>query len=193
MSRVTVSCQYCGKSFEKVKSQAKQYRKSFCCREHKYLWARANLINKLELSCSNCGVVFRRRHDAKIGRNTFCSRKCQYELHRGENSTFYKGGRYKNDKGYVLVLATDHPRKVAGQYVYEHVLKTEKHLGRYLEKNEHIHHINGIKDDNRLENLQIVTPQEHMKIHATKTKSELVGNHKSVAEMTTPTDEGSNK
>ena len=35
----------------------------------------------------------------------------------------------------------------------------------YLEQHEHIHHINGIRDDNRIENLQIVTHVEHMRIH----------------------------
>lgn len=182
-----VICSWCNEVFNKKPSEAKKYNRHFCSREHFFKWQRKNLRNKVILECSNCGEKFERRASGKIGKNSFCTRKCQYEFHRGENATWYKGGRYLNDKGYVLVLNPEHPRPVASRYVYEHIEVVEKHLGRYLLSDENIHHINGVKDDNRLENLQIVTPQEHRAIHADKTKSELAGNCKSVAEMTTPT------
>lgn len=51
-----------------------------------------------------------------------------------------------------------------GKYSYEHRMVMENHLGRKLNKNEHIHHINGNQLDNRIENLKIVSPSEHGKI-----------------------------
>lgn len=63
--------------------------------------------------------------------------------------------------GYVMLLMKEHPHVDSKGYVYEHRVIMERHLGRILESWEHIHHINGIRDDNRLDNLQVVTNQKH--------------------------------
>lgn len=52
----------------------------------------------------------------------------------------------------------------------EHRLIIEKHLGRKLNKDEHVHHINENKKDNRLENLVVMSAQAHMYIHKHKHK-----------------------
>jgi hypothetical protein len=73
-----------------------------------------------------------------------------------ENHPLWKGGRTKNDKGYVLVATPGHPKaRQHCSYVPEHVLVMESQLGRYLLPGENVHHKNGIRDDNRPENLEL--------------------------------------
>jgi len=54
-----------------------------------------------------------------------------------------------------------HPRARPGSpYVFEHILVIEEMLGRYLLREETVHHLNGVRDDNRPENLELwVRPQ----------------------------------
>lgn len=80
-----------------------------------------------------------------------------------ENSRNWKGGRIVQN-GYYMVRCPNHPKAMLG-YVYEHRLVMEQHIGRYLEKDEIVHHKNRDKQDNRLENLEILTPSEHNKVH----------------------------
>lgn len=56
-----------------------------------------------------------------------------------------------------------HPTK--GVKMFAHRVMMEKHLKRNLRKEEFIHHINGIRNDNRIENLLVVSRTEHIKIH----------------------------
>ena len=68
-------------------------------------------------------------------------------------------GRWKGGKrmllGYVRSYKPDHPFHDIDGYVMEHRLVMEEHLGRYLTPKEVVHHINKVKDDNRIENLQL--------------------------------------
>jgi uncharacterized protein (DUF1330 family) len=79
----------------------------------------------------------------------------------GKESTGWKTGR-KYGSGYIYVYVPSHPGHKR-RYVAEHRLVMEKHLGRYLKPGEEIHHINGIKDDNRLSNLMLFSSRsEHL-------------------------------
>ncbi len=76
---------------------------------------------------------------------------------KGSQNPYWGGGRYKDHtSGYVWVYNPDHPSRTKKGYTLEHRLVVEKFIGRYLRTNEIIHHKNKIKDDNRIENLEVV-------------------------------------
>jgi hypothetical protein len=78
---------------------------------------------------------------------------------RLENNPKWKGGRFQDIYGYIQV-------RLYRQTIPEHRLIMERHLGRKLTSKEDIHHINGIKNDNRLENLQLLSEAKHNQLTA---------------------------
>lgn len=73
--------------------------------------------------------------------------------------------RVYNQNGYVMVYRPDHPFHNSGKYVLEHRLVMEGHVKRYLNPTEIVHHINRKKDDNRIENLQLMSWSSHSHHH----------------------------
>lgn len=64
--------------------------------------------------------------------------------------------------------APEHPRaKAPTAYVFEHILVMEEMLGRHLHPEESVHHLNGVRDDNRPENLELWTRPQPSGIRAT--------------------------
>lgn len=123
-------------------------------------------INEIAKKFDVSAVIIRRRL-IEYGiplRNHKESNKVSNSLHKNHK---WKGGKKINQNGYVMVLKPEHPHAVGIGYVYEHRIVMEEHLGRILKTDEQVHHINEIKTDNRIENLQILSPSEHAKLHGT--------------------------
>lgn len=76
-----------------------------------------------------------------------------------------KGGKRINEHGYVEVWMPDHPNANRKGYVIEHRFVMSNYLKRPLYPWEEVHHKNGIKTDNRIENLEILSKQEHASLH----------------------------
>jgi hypothetical protein len=133
-------CDYCGKEFERPVSNLKK--NQFCCREHYWKWLKKH----------RKGFKHSRESREKIRKSKI-----------GNKNHRWKGGRIYTDKGYVLIYSPDHPNSVKGGYMFEHRLVAEKSMGRYLTGDELVHHKNGIRDDNRIENLEVLSFGEHIK------------------------------
>ena len=84
---------------------------------------------------------------------------------RGSLNRNWRGGR-RYCEGYVLVYCPEHPYCDSDNCVSEHRLVLERKLGRYLLPSEVSHHLNGVKTDNRPENLEVYDGHSHhMKEH----------------------------
>jgi hypothetical protein len=84
----------------------------------------------------------------------------------GATNANWKGGRTRHRKGYVMIRWPEHPRARSAGYVFEHILVLESVLGRPLHPHESVHHVNGVKDDNRPENLELWTRPQPSGIRA---------------------------
>lgn len=78
----------------------------------------------------------------------------------------WRGGKRFHEGGYVEVYCPNHPNANVRKCVYEHQLVMENHIGRYLEKGEVVHHIDGNKQNNNISNLLLLTNSDHAKLHA---------------------------
>lgn len=86
---------------------------------------------------------------------------------RGAASHRWKGGRALSSGYVVLNVGVEHPMADAYGRVREHRLVMAEAIGRYLRSEEVVHHRNGVRDDNRLENLELFeTTAAHAAHHA---------------------------
>lgn len=116
------------------------------------------------MNCKRCGKDMPERYESGRKRNPntmYCVGHHPIHSYAGKKHYNWKGGRHYDSRGYALVNIGPGKRRP------EQDIIMEIHLGRKLDKNEVVHHKNGIKDDNRIENLELLTrkshPLEHVK------------------------------
>lgn len=99
--------------------------------------------------CGTESVVESARLRAGVANSCGCAQAERMKASLGVDHPAWKGGKWKDHSGYVIV------RPEGGTPRPEHVVIMEKFLGRRLLSKETVHHKNGIRDDNRLENLEL--------------------------------------
>lgn len=143
-----VNCYLCNKETYKRPSQIKRARHIFCSSEcyGKYVTREHSEIRK----CEVCGKEFKAiKGNIKRRMTKCCSRQCLKKWWKNNRVTYIgKDGyeHYNNQRKHRIII--------------------ERFIGRKLKKDEVVHHINGIKNDNRLENLRLMSKSEHHKLHA---------------------------
>jgi len=148
-------------------NKEKNYLKSNCisCETNDLKPGKKNYLR----NCILCNINFKGRIDfcknCRGKDNCTCgnlkekkANKCKNCRPPGGNGIHYEiGTKVYNAAGYIYVKTQNHPRtkSQSNDYVFEHILVMEEYLGRYLEPGENIHHKNGVRDDNRITNLEL--------------------------------------
>lgn len=86
----------------------------------------------------------------------------------GESHPAWKTGQRIDKDGYIKTYCPDHPWPRRGGYVFEHVRVMELHLGRRITADESVHHKDEDKQNNALENLELMKRGEHSRHHRKK-------------------------
>ncbi|MEK2534368.1 HNH endonuclease signature motif containing protein [Tetragenococcus halophilus] len=177
-------CKNCGKEF--VPNNSNRHQK-FCSREC------VKPYPQFQCTCKTCGKeFFGIRRDQR-----FCSRRCQLKVYTYPKKVYEKNctqcgkafttygeetrccseecrhlrfshrkGKKKDVKGNNTYVST---KKLSfGRKVRMHRAIVEQSIGRKLSPDEHVHHKNRNKRDNRIENLEVIDKTEHLKIHNKK-------------------------
>lgn len=157
------NCFVCNKKIKFYPSYIKANRGFYCSTKCRGISKRGiKLPPRTKEHCRNISIANKGR---KL--NLSPRQKQIYRIkHLGNLNGRWNGGTYKDMDGYIYIYSPNHPNKTNRSYVFEHRLIMEKHIGRYLEPEEVVHHINNIHNDNRIENLKLFNNnQDHLAHH----------------------------
>lgn len=113
-----------------------------------------------------------KKHSAKVIEiisKTHKGKKVSNETKAKISKAHFKGGighKKMRADGYISIYFPEHPKANKDGYIMEHDLVMECFIGRHLKDDEIVHHKNFKRDDNRLENLELMTKFTHMAYHA---------------------------
>ena len=132
----------------------------------------SNHYSYIYRACEGCGkqqwVVFSKGKADSLLCGSCAAKRKPYKNPKGEQSPKWRGGRKKCNTGYIDIWTSPddffYSMAHTHGYILEHRLVMAKHLGRCLQSWEIVHHLNHIKDDNRIENLQLVSDDRHKQI-----------------------------
>jgi len=156
--KITVKCANCGRAIETYRSRPQKYCSQSCAMSARNR-TNANPSKHRDISG---------KKNPMYGHGLTGERNGMYGK-TGSQNPAWSGGRKLRADGYVLVYCPDHPHAISDGdntiYVLEHRLVMEKHIGRYLDPQEVVHHIDGNPRNNAIENLQLFASQsEHISI-----------------------------
>jgi len=165
---VVKTCLLCGKEFKKTLKAWNQRKTQTCS-----VSCAQRFVGKshwVVLKCAFCGKVFKRIKGAvRQAQRHFCSRACHYkdnkEYRRGKRAGNWRGG-FWHCNGYCYVYKPKHPNANKHGYIKQERLIAEMMLGRYLDRKEIVHHIDGDKRNNTFRNLLVCSNRSiHTKMH----------------------------
>ena len=167
----TRECAVCGTAFYRQRAVLDKGMGRYCSRACHNAAQRKEQVTK---PCERCGREMRLRPSETVRR--FCSKRCEALAKTKRPTGREHNGRpvIEHSTGYLMIYEPTHPGANRSGRVLEHRWIVEQALGRSLTRAEQVDHINRDKQDNRLENLQILTPTAHtVKTNGDRKKREL--------------------
>jgi len=144
-------CKICGKEFYSQNTRTRIV--CLDCQSIRDKFIKAQYKIRHKHACPICGKL--------IDSTASMCHLCYVKTHSGRNSPNFREEPRKTKGGYIFVPIPEHPFCNSGGMVAQHRLVIEKKIGRYLTPDEIVHHLNGIRDDNRPQNLVITKCHSH--------------------------------
>jgi len=155
-------CFVCNKIIYRKPGELRKNKHNFCSQEHYLQWTgEARLKSWTTIICRHCNKT--KRVYKRFPYRTFCSKKCAFEYKKSKHRK-----AFIDRFGYWCLIKKGKNGK--RQNIRVHTLIAEKILGRKLDRNEIIHHINMKTTDNRHKNLLICDNGYHRGLHSKMAK-----------------------